>query len=116
MYVQHALFFWLAVLRPPSAFLALSAVGQARPHRYITTHVSIPAELSGGAQTIQRRCAGFSFQGVAFRLAAQAEQVHGKPRKYHSIARSTFYFRSRSAPPSAVQRYQSNLFTLSAVC
>ena len=36
---------------------------------YLTTHVGIPAELPGGAMSIQRHSTGSFSQGVAFRLA-----------------------------------------------
>ena len=49
-------FFWRAVPGPGGGVLALSAARRKQgAHRYITTHVSIPAELRGGALSIQRR-------------------------------------------------------------
>ena len=80
VYVRNALLvFSHGALRRPSFFLALSAAGQA-------THPSVNHATCLDPGRAPWRCSEYPtspsclfLKGVAFRVAAQAEQVHGKP-------------------------------------
>ena len=63
--------------------------GKQGAHRYITC---VDPGQAVGAMSIQRRWAGSFFQGAVFRLAAQVEQVNGKPHIHVKIVRSHLAF------------------------
>ena len=70
-------FFVLACCSPAECFFSRFRLrGNLGVHWYSVTHVSIPAELRGGAMNIQRRQAGYFFKGLR-----SASLLRGSPQK-----------------------------------